>query len=74
MNETKQQKIRLSLDVTPELNELLESIASDLHASKADVLRKAIVLMEVAHDAKRKGKHFGVSKSREDLETEIVGL
>jgi predicted transcriptional regulator len=66
--------IRLSLDVSPELNEALEQLASRLHTTKSDVLRKAIALMEVAVRAKDEHKKFGIAAPNQPLETEIVGL
>lgn len=66
--------IRLSLDVSPALYETLTSLATKLHSTKSDVLRKAIALMEVAVNAKEQKKKFGVAASDQTLETEIVGL
>jgi predicted transcriptional regulator len=66
--------VRLSVDVSPELNETLETLARKIHGSKSDVLRKAIALMEVAVGAKEDKKKFGVAAPGQTLETEIVGL
>jgi predicted transcriptional regulator len=68
------QTIRLSLDVSPELYETLNTLAAKLHSTKSDVLRKAIVLLEVAVRAKEENKKFGVAAPDQTLETEIVGL
>jgi len=67
-------EIRLSLDVSPELNEALTQLASKLRTTKSDVLRKAIALMEVAVRAKEEHKKFGIAAPGQPLETEIVGL
>lgn len=67
-------KVRLSLDISPELNELLADLASKMGGSKSDVLRKAIALMEVAVEAKRQGKKFGIAEKDQQLATEIVGI
>lgn len=67
-------KVRLSLDVSPEANELLERLADQIGGTKSDVLRKAIVLMEVAVQAKRDGKKFGIAEKDQQLATEIIGL
>jgi predicted transcriptional regulator len=66
--------IRLSLDVSPELNEALTQLAAKLNTTKSDVLRKAIALMEVAVRAKEERKMFGIAAPGQALETEIVGL
>lgn len=67
-------KIRLSLDITPEANVLIEDMAEVLGTSKAEVLRKAIAVMKVAVDAKVEKKHLGISSNRSNLETEIIGI
>ena len=67
-------KIRLSLDISPETNTLLETLANSIGGTKSDVLRKGIVLMQVAIDAKRQGKKFGIAEKDQSLATEIVGL
>jgi hypothetical protein len=67
-------KVRLSLDISPELNTLLENLAGSIGGTKSDVLRKAIALMEVAVDAKRQGKKFGIAEKDQQLATEIIGI
>ena len=68
------EKVRLSLDISPELNALLESLATTTGGTKSDVLRKAIALMEVAVDAKRRGLKLGLAEKDQPLVTEIIGL
>ena len=67
-------KIRLSLDISPEANALLESLASSIGGTKSEVLRKGIALMQIAIDAKRQGKKFGIAEKDQALATEIVGI
>jgi hypothetical protein len=67
-------KVRLTVDVSKELNDMLESIARESGSTKSDVFRKAIALLDVAHRAKRQGKRIGIAKLEQQLETEIVGL
>ncbi len=64
----------MSLDITPELNTLLDTLATNIGGTKSDVLRKAIALMEVAVDAKRQGKKFGIAEKDQPLATEIIGI
>ena len=71
---SQKEKIRLSLDLSPEANAILEELAEQAGGTKSDVLRKAIVLIEVAFEAKKNGKKFGVVDSSGCLATEIVGL
>lgn len=70
-----QERIRLSLDVSPELYSLLEETAAKIGGSKSDALRKAIVLLDVVVDAQQEGKIFGVANNdKEPISKQIVGL
>jgi len=65
--------VRLSLDVSPELNEVLDGMALKICSSKSDVLRKSIALMEIALKEKEKGHALGVIGEGEIIK-EIVGI
>ena len=68
-------KVRLSLDVSPELNQRLEEMATATGSNKSDVLRKAIALMSVAVDARRNGEHILVSPQvPAGTAREIIGI
>lgn len=69
-------RVRLSLDVTPEANELLERLVRELGASsKGEVLRKAIFLMQVAAEAKSEGhKLYVADEPPPGASREIVGI
>ena len=68
------EKIRLSLQVSAELNQTLEQIAEDTGTNRTDVIRQALALMKVAHTAKTQGRHLGIVADPRKLDTEIVGL
>jgi len=69
-------RVRLSLDVSPERNARLEQMVEETHsANKSEVSRKAIVLMDVAVEAKGKGEKLYVSATPPaGPAREIVGL
>jgi len=69
-----QRNVRLSLDVSTELNESLDDMAEKLHASKSDILRKSIALMEVAVEEKGRGHHLGVFDDEQRVIKQIIGL
>jgi predicted transcriptional regulator len=71
---TGKEKVRLSLDISPELNALLDQLAEQTGSTKSELLRKAISLLEVAVEAKRQGKKFGIAERDQQLATEIIGL
>jgi hypothetical protein len=68
------EKVRLSLQVTEELNRLLEEMADDAGITKSDVLRQALALMKAARDGKKQHRHLGLVSDPKKLETEIVGF
>lgn len=65
---------RLSLDVSGNMYETIEGLAEDLNTSKSDVLKRAVVLLEVCNDARRDGYQFGIAEDRESFNREIVGI
>ena len=66
--------VRLSLTVSPELNQLLERLAVAGHMTKSDVLRRAIALYDLAYAAKLNKNHIGFFDQDRTLVTEIVGF
>lgn len=66
--------IRLSLDVSSELNDALESVASETNSTKSDVLRKSIALLEMAVREKKHGNHLGVFDDKQKIVKEIIGF
>jgi predicted transcriptional regulator len=69
-----QDAVRLSLSVSPELNERLEQLAAASHTTKSEILRKAIALFDVVAEAKAEKKRFGLLDQNKQLVTEIVGI
>jgi Arc/MetJ-type ribon-helix-helix transcriptional regulator len=67
--------IKLSLEVSTELNNVLEQMV-DKHVgtNKSEVLRKAIALMQVAVEAREKGQKIGIPAKGQLLATEFVGI
>lgn len=66
--------VRLTLDVSDEVNQQLATLAEKIGTTKSDVLRKAIALIAVAADAKERGLKLGLASKGQQLTTEIVGL
>ncbi|WP_292848369.1 DNA-binding protein [Nostoc sp. NMS8] len=42
-----QKMVRLNLDLSPELNQILDGLGNKIGTSKGDVLRQAITLMQI---------------------------
>ncbi|MDF5734194.1 MAG: DNA-binding protein [Nostoc sp.] len=70
----KNQRIQINLDLSPELYETLNNLAQHINGDNAEVLLKALALMEVAVEAKQKGKHIWLADDNQNLETEIIGI
>ncbi len=66
--------IRLSVDVSPEFYKMLGIMAEESHSSKSDVLKKSVVLMNVALDEGKKGHQIGILGKDDKLITKIVGI
>ncbi len=69
-----QDKVRVDLQVSAEIDAMIGQIAGDAGTNRSDVIRQALALMKVAHEAKARGKHVGFTSDPDRLETEIVGL
>ena len=67
-------KVRLNLSLSDEANTVLQEIHSETGASRADIFKQALALLKVAHDAKKKGQHLGVTNDPDKLDREIIGL
>lgn len=66
--------IRLSLLLSPPLYDMLTTLAVETHSSRADVLRRALALMQVAVEARKKGQKLGLVDEDQKLAEEIIGL
>jgi predicted transcriptional regulator len=68
-------KVRLTLDVTDELNNRLDHLAAEAGGSKSEFLRKAIALAEAAVAARKEGNEVAIiNKNSKKLVSTIVGL
>jgi hypothetical protein len=74
MSGTVTARVVRNLAMTRDANELLASVAEETGLDEGDVLRLALGMFKVAVDAKRNGKHIGVSGSPEALDLELTGF
>ena len=66
--------VRVSLDMSPEANELLESLASAHGTTKSQVLRRAVALSHIASEAQARGNRVAVIDQDKKVVSELVGL
>lgn len=58
-NSAENNRVRLTLDLSYRLNEIVDQIAVENDKSKAEVIRSAIEIMRAANQAKKDGMHVG---------------
>ena len=66
--------VRVSLDMSPEANDLLESLASLHGTTKSQILRRSVALYHVASEANALGNRLAVVDKDKKVVSEIVGL
>lgn len=66
--------VRLTIDMSPALAGALDRLAYEQGRTTADVLRRSVALLGFAHEAHKRGMHFGVTEASDRLKKEIVGL
>lgn len=66
--------IRMSCEMSPELNALLCEIAAGSHLTISDVMRRAVALADVAYQAKQKGHRLGTFSAERELITEYTNI
>ncbi len=64
--------VRLNLDLSPELNQILEELSSQIGGSKSDVLRQAITMMQIIVTAKEQMKKLGITEADRLIANEII--
>ena len=68
------QVVRMSLNMSPELNEKLEKMSREAHATKTDILKKAIFLMDIAMNSKKMGNQVAVVDKKGHKVSDILGV
>ncbi len=64
--------VRLNLDLSPELNQILEELTRKIGGSKSDVLRQAITMMQILVTAKEQIKKLGITEADQLIANEII--
>lgn len=63
---------RVNLHLPPEIAAVMDRLADERGLTRTALVRQALGVMQVCHDAAKAGKHVGVSRSRDNLEIIIV--
>jgi hypothetical protein len=68
-------KVRLNIEVSPELAEILDSVAKAEHATRSEIVRRAISVLKVCKEQREMGRpHLGFVKDPRRLDAEILGI
>jgi hypothetical protein len=70
----KNQRVQMSLDLSPELYENLKNVVQQFGGDTAEVLLQGIVLMQLVVEVKEKGKHLWITDDNKNLETELLAF
>lgn len=65
---------KTSVILSAALDQRLTELALTTSHSKEDIIKRAIVLFEVAHEAHSKSQRIGIMDADQNLLSEIVGL
>ena len=66
--------IKLSLELSEEVNAQLEALAKGAHTSKSEILRRSLGLYDIAAEAKGNGLKLGLLNKDREIVTEVVGI
>ena len=66
--------VKLSLELSEEVNAKLEQMADKAHTSKSEILRRSLGLYDIAAEAKGDGNKLGILTKDREVVTEIVGI
>lgn len=70
----KEGTIKLSLELSPDVNAKLEDFARKAHTTKSEVLRRSLGLYDIAAEAKEDGHKLGLLDKDRQVITEIVSI
>lgn len=68
------EKIRLSLDVTPEMKQVIDELTDRTHGTQAQVMRQAIALLKTVKDAEAKGERPALIDEEGHVVARLVGV
>lgn len=70
----KDDKIRFTLEMSPDLNDTLDKMAAKIGSSKSDVLRRAMLLLGITLDARDRGNKFAITDGDGKTLHEVIVL
>ena len=68
-------KVRMSMEVSQEVADLLEQLAAEEETTKTEIVRRALSVLKAYKAQKKQGRtHIGFASDPTSLDAEIVGI
>lgn len=68
-------KVRLNIEVSEDLAELLETMAKEESVPRTEIVRRALAVMKTFRDQIQVGRtHMGFAKNADQLDAELLGV
>ena len=64
---------RISVTLSPEMETLIEQVAEKHKITKANAVRRAFALLQIAEEQTHKGRELGIIKEERDGQLKAVG-
>lgn len=66
--------IKLNLDMTPSMKAMIDKIAAESGLGLAEVLRRAVILVDAVQEAKGRGESLVFIDKDDKIVTNVIGL
>ena len=68
-------KVRMNIEVSQEVADFLDQLASDEETTKTEIVRRALSILKAYKEQKKRGRsHIGFTSDPTSLDSEIVGI
>jgi predicted transcriptional regulator len=68
-------KVRLNIEVSEDLAELLDTIAKEESVPRTEIVRRALAVVKIYREQIKAGRtHMGFAKDTDKLDLELVGV
>ncbi len=68
-------KVRMNVEITPDVARFLEEIAKEEGATKTEMIRRALSMLKAYKQQKERGReHIGFTSDPAGLEAELLGI
>jgi Ribbon-helix-helix protein, copG family len=67
-------KKRLSVDVSPEMKQVIDALAEQDHTTQTQIMRQAVALLKVIKDAEKKGQQPALIDEEGNVTVRLYGV